>query len=399
MPSLPHGCYYSNFSVYPKNWKSVRASVKINWYIQYRFYDPEHEKPKQKFIKLMNEFKTLEERQEATQMLLDDEKHRLHVEGYNPIEGSMVPDRSRNFPINEFTPLCQALETAKDSMKVEHQIKLAMKSVLKFVVPAAESLGLHSMAVHRIKRKDIRAILSACEITKGTWKPANFNFYRAYLMMLFKEIMQYDAIENNPVQGIQKMKVIKKIRPTLSIEKRKKVDEHLKKVSYPFWRLVHIFFHSGCRTSELLNVRVEDVDLAGQRFKTLIKKGKQPIEKMRTINDQVKDLWQELLETAKADNYIFGKGLVPGAKRISSSQINRRWKRHVKDNDDLGVTEDFYSLKHLNTTQVVDLLSEEDAAALNGHSSTAMVVNIYDTAQERRRHERLKKVNNSFVDY
>ncbi|MEJ7740594.1 MAG: hypothetical protein WKF97_24520 [Chitinophagaceae bacterium] len=35
-------------------------------------------------------------------------------------------------------------------------------------------------------------------------------------------------------------------------------------------------------------------------------------------------------------------------------------------------------LKHLNTTEVVDALSEEEAAKLNAHTSTAMVIEIYD---------------------
>lgn len=65
MIQLPNQCHCSHFNVYPKNWNSPRASVKKDWYITYRFYDPLHRNtPKFKngklvMIKGMNHFKTL----------------------------------------------------------------------------------------------------------------------------------------------------------------------------------------------------------------------------------------------------------------------------------------------------------------------------------------------------
>jgi integrase len=395
MLNLPHGCYCSELSVFPKNWKQRSASLKITWYIHYRFYDPASgTRPRQVFIKGMNRFKTLAARQDSTQALIDDELQRLQVEGYNPITRAAIPE-STAAVITALTPFCIALKIASETMKADHQVKIAFKSVLKYIKPAAESVGLDMIPISRIRRKDIRAVLNAREKLKGPWTAHNYNFYRAYLMMLFKEIMEFEAIDENPVRDIQKMKVTKKIRQTLSLDKRIKIDQYLKEKSYPFWRFMHIFFHSGARESELINVRKQDVDLANQQFKTLIKKGRQPGEKLRTIKNQILPLWQELVDQAQAGDYLFSRQLVPGTNKISARQITRRWKR-IKDNKELGISEDFYSLKHLNTTQVVDLLSEKDGAAMNAHTSTAMVVNIYDTAQERRQHERLKNVNNAF---
>lgn len=34
MPLLPHGCQCSEISVFPRNWGTVSASIKLNWRIQ-----------------------------------------------------------------------------------------------------------------------------------------------------------------------------------------------------------------------------------------------------------------------------------------------------------------------------------------------------------------------------
>jgi hypothetical protein len=61
----------------------------------------------------------------------------------------------------------------------------------------------------------------------------------------------------------------------------------------------------------------------------------------------------------------------------------------------LGITADLYSLKHLNTTEVVEALDEQAAAKLNSHTSTAMVVGVYDVRNEQRRNAKIILVNNS----
>jgi hypothetical protein len=75
--------------------------------------------------------------------------------------------------------------------------------------------------------------------------------------------------------------------------------------------------------------------------------------------------------------------------------ITRRWQRRVKK--DLGILIDFYSLKHLNTSEVVDHLGDQAAAAQNGHLSTFMVNTVYDVKKEQRSHEQLKQLSNPFA--
>ena len=78
-----------------------------------------------------------------------------------------------------------------------------------------------------------------------------------------------------------------------------------------------------------------------------------------------------------------------------------RWKRHVKDA--LGIRADLYSLKHLHTTEVIDILESQEqsdataqAAGHNSHNSETMVIKIYDVKRGKREHDKVKGIGNAF---
>jgi hypothetical protein len=106
---LPNGCSCSTPSVNPKNWKScTKSALKKDWYISYRFYDPEFDKPKQVTIQGMNMYREVSERRCSTQIILDDELHSLKVLGFNPITKKYLikeqkPLRLDPERLNEFT--------------------------------------------------------------------------------------------------------------------------------------------------------------------------------------------------------------------------------------------------------------------------------------------------------
>ena len=106
-------------------------------------------------------------------------------------------------------------------------------------------------------------------------------------------------------------------------------------------------------------------------------------------------LWIELLKGAKPEDYLFSVGLKPGSKKIIREQITRRWNVHVKKK--LNITPDFYSLKHLNIDETAAALDIKDAAAMAGHTTPVITIAHYALNEKDRQHERLRKVNNSFV--
>lgn len=399
---LHNNCRCSKLSVHPKDWKTVRASTKKDWYITYRFYDPTvtdiktgKVKPKLITIKGMNTFKDVLQRRTITQNLLDNELDLLLNKAYNPITKQFSHIEQTEYEIDPHTPFITALQLALEKIKCEKCTKEDIKSVLKYFEIAAIQLRFDKLQISQVKRKHIKLTLNHCEKVKEKWSANQFNHYRKYLSILFTELCELDAVEYNPIRDLSKQKTITKIRETLSTEDRIKVDAHLKNNHYNLWRFMHIFFHSGARESELVALKGVDVDLKKQRYKVIIKKGKTHRQVYKTIKDIALPLWTEIMQHCKADDFVFGLGLEANIKPTTNHLISKYWLKYVKK--PLGITADFYSLKHSNTTETVNILSDEDAAKMNGHTSTAMVVSIYDVGRKDRVHDRLKGVCNSFI--
>jgi len=403
MLQLPNGCYCSNLTVHPSNWKRITASVKKDWRIQYRFYDPmqkeKYPKGMLRLVKGMNRYKNQAERKQATENMIRIEMDILTTEGYNPITKKFIPPAAMG-EVSQNTPFIQALEYAFNKKSCVPKTKTDIKSCLKYVKEAIRQLEYQQMTIGDVERRHIKFILERCGINKTKWNAPRFNKYRTYLMSLFEELIEVEAVNRNPVRDIKKKKEVAVIRQTLTDEERKKVNDHLFKKCYPFWRFLHIFFHSGARETELMQLKKKDVDLAGQQFKVTIRKGNETREVMKTIKDLALPLWEEIMQNAGADDYLFGKGLVPRSVAIDSSQISRRWRRHVKNpvqKGGLGITADFYSLKHLNTDETAALVGIKNAAAQNSHTSTVITMKHYAKGEKKRMHETLKSVANAFA--
>jgi integrase len=394
---LPGGCSMSAPSISPANWKQVSASCKKDWYIFYRFYDPVN-RPKglPKIVKGMNDYKTAPERRAATERALEDELALLRG-GYNPATRSWAATEAGE--LTEYTPLVKALQTAAQLITCAEATKNDIRGMLHWIPIAITKARLDNLSVGEVKERHVLQILDRCSQIKSRWDWSvhKHNKYRSYLMILFKRIKKAGAIETNPCTDIEKerSKELKAKRTTLTPAERSLVDQHLRKTQYPFWRLLHIFFHSGARESEIMLVKGKDVDLEHQYFTRIVKKGSRFREVSTPIKDIALPYWTEAMATCGPDDFVFGRKFLPGPVGMKARHISRTWQRKVKV--PLGIDADFYSLKHSNSTETAAIAGEQAAAEQNGHPTTAMVRSIYDTKREEREHARLKKVNNPFA--
>jgi integrase len=401
MVKLPNGCLCSELSVNPKNWKTVRASVIKPWYIQYRFYDPSQKgTPNYKkfvIVKGMNEFPDLRARQQATSQILAHLERLLKVEGYNPIMEKVVTPLNGPQIIDPLLPLIPALRKASELVSTgkAETVKRDLRGIVATIEKAVVQLRFADLSISDVSRKHIKLILDQVQVIRKSDSAHRYNKFRTHLMMLFAELVELEAIEDNPVKSIKKKKGLKKIRPVLSHEERKRVDLFLQSNYYSFWRFMQLFFHSGARLTELVSLQVKDVDIPAQVFKLTIKKGSESKEVLKPIKDIVRNLWEEAIEGAKDSDYVFSRGLIPGPLKIQSYQITKRWYRLVKSK--IGIQADFYSLKHLNLDETAEILTIGDAAAMASHTSTVITMKHYATGEEKRQLDKLKKVKNKFA--
>ena len=385
-------------SVHPKNWNDGATTDK-DWYIHYRFHHPSltASKPKGHLIicKGMNIHKGMGDRRTVTRGITEDELRKLSA-GYNPITGKIEGNEtpSCEYLVSPDTGFIRALELARSLHPGEQKTKEGMKTTTVYIERAAISCRLDKVPIKDIRRRHILLLLETCGRQKNVWNNNQFNYYVRNLGMLFKILVRIEATEVNATNGIELRKKTKRVREVLTRTDRKLVDDLVASIP-PFRRFVHIFFHSGSRITEVMRIRGRDVQLHNQRFRRTIKKGGEIREVWTTIKDVALPYWKEAIAGCAPDDFVFSRGLIPGIKAIRPEQITRRWKRLVKDK--LGIEADFYSLKHLNSTETVELAGDQAAADHNAHTTTAMVVNIYDVAREERTHAKLKKVNNPFV--
>lgn len=386
MKELPHGCNCSEPTVNPKHFeKATKNDLKKDWYIQYYFYDPAHDKPKYVVVKGMNSFKTVLERIEATKVILDNELYMLEVEGYNPItkefRGRGSIDPSGEIAIDGNAPVTEAIKYIVPTLDISDNTKADIKNVSKYFNESLIATKNSRLRISDIKRRNIHTALNYTAIEKG-YSNDRFNKMRSYIMMIFKRLNEFDIIESNPVVGIPKRKTVKRLRKHHSPDQVERIKNHLEKNYYTFYRYLIIFFHSGCRSTELFRLQVKHVDIASSSFMVTVIKGGKREEQLRGINKNVLHLWKELLEGSKPNDFVFSKGLETGKKKISERQITIRYNRHVKEK--LNIDVDFYAFKHLHTTKVIELYGRDLASNINGHSSNLMNDRHYDIMKSER---------------
>ena len=402
--SLPNGCSCSQPKVSPKTWDRVNASVKKEWYIHYRFYDPlfadKYPNGYSKQIKGMNEYKVVKDRQIISRRLLENEVKLLTEQAYNPITGIFTPieEIAQDYIISPEIGLADGLQAS--FARIEGIVEDAndIKSTLKFIQKAIAELRLENLPIKNIRRRHAVMILDQCGKTKETWTASTYNRYRKNLGRLFRELIKVEAMELQPVdEFIELKKGTQDIKELLTPEEIKLINTRLRELNFPFWRFIHIFCNSGSRTPEIMKVKDTDVDLIRQTVRYTIKKDKVIRKVERPIKDDVLHLWEQLIVEAKKVGpgcYLFSEGLHPGKKSIRTDQIRHRWRLWVQIK--LGIKKTWYSLKYLNTDYMDSLYGSQVAAELNKHNES-MVNKYYAVNQKERRNEVIKKAPNPLM--
>jgi len=363
------------------------------WHIQYYFYDRPKNERLFVLVKGMNRFKTLNERRDATSELIKNELYLLKEKGYNPIAKKFFVEHASG--IDPKTGFIDALNKAFNLLKLEGTTLQDIRSTINFFEIAAKKMGIERMEIQSVKRRHLRDMLEMFGQLKKSWSAYSFNNCRAYLMMLYKKLLEQDAVDINPVKDIPKQMIIERVISLLTRAERIKIDSHLLEVDPDYRRLVQIFFHSGSRKTEMVRLKVSEVNLEQQTFKLLIKKGNRQKEVLRPIKNIAMEFWKEQLKDASPDDYVFSSDFKPGKTKTTTKRIGNKWKEYVKEG--LGIDKNFYWLKHLNLDETATILDDEAAAKMAGHTSTVITLKHYLVNKEEREMEKLRKVNNRFA--
>jgi site-specific recombinase XerC len=424
---LNNGCSRSVITVSPINWntpaeKAPANLIKKRWKIYYRFYDPAFKNDPAKWGQMiqvtgMNSIKDLAKRQAATQILLDAEKERIDEKLFNPITGKYYVVAQTVEEILPSTPFIDALTKAAGLIKCVDRMMEDIMCVIKRLETTSAKLfdkGYHKpylgLRISQVSRKHIVYLFEQCKKDNEKFSVHRQNRYRAYLMMLYKQLVKVEAVEYNPINDIPVEKgTIKKVKQLFTATEMLLIDTNLKAWEYHFWRYMRIFHRSGSRTSELTRLITDKVSLESQEFIVLVKKGRNYVEQVRPIPDDILPLWIEAMEEAKPGDYLFSEYFKPGNKQIDKTWVERRWAKYVQGYPEewkdeklrrencLYIKKTFYLLKSQNTDAIAKQLDLKHAAAADGHTNTTTTKNHYAIGEGRRELEKLKRTEVPFT--
>lgn len=398
MKNLINGCSYTETWVSPANWQTLTAkkSLKLIWYVACKFYDPNFENEYSNgflFKKRLNRYKTLEERKRAV-IIVKSEMDKMLSEGYNPILGEFMHldiYEAQNTEIG----LIDALNRVFKNKLGAYSTIIDIRSVLNYFGKSAKVLNLYNKPINQVRRADIKAILNNVYNINENFTDKRYNKYVKYLSGLFSDMEELEIIESNPMIRMKSKKTVHKLKEVLTNEQRERIKSHIYK-NYPdYWIFINIYFNAGCRLTEIMNLKISDLDMDNQRFKVLVKKGRDYYEKYYPIKDIALKYWYiHLSHPHKKTDYLFQFDYKPGPRKSDRHHPSRLWKTVVKD--ELKIKIDLSSLRHLNLDEITMLRSLGAAAVAGGHTSTRMVEKHYAVRERERQVENLKSVDNEF---
>jgi integrase/recombinase XerC len=193
------------------------------------------------------------------------------------------------------------------------------------------------------------------------------------LKSFYKFLQKTKQIEVNPLHKHQSLKIAKQVQVPFS---KKEISEVLttnnETVDFEFSRnklIVELFYSTGIRRSELINIKVTDIDLVNETVKVLGKRNKERyIPLLKSVQHSIKkyNLFRQEIETKETCFFITKKG-----KKLYDTLVYR-----IINNYFSGVSSKVkkspHIIRHSFATHLLDEGADLNAVKeLLGHSSLA----------------------------
>lgn len=366
------------------------------WYIHYRFDGKQF---RETFG--LNSIKDLKKREKeykihCASLLLELEK------GWNPNVSNEANIQSELYII-------EALKYSFDKKKLTlaDRTKTDYECTIRFVENAVKELKIETIKIVDLKKAHIKLIFDKIRVTRN-WSNKSVNKNLGYFKSLLSELVEWEILENNPAHGIKLLKVGETIANVPATdEESKKIKEKLLRDFPSFYVYMITIFHTGIRPKELLDIKLNMVNLNNNEIILPPEITKTDIARIVPINPFLKAYFEEMdIESYNQDFYLFGsnrehsnRGLkkeldfVPGPRRLNRDAASKLWRNLVKDDKKgLGFNVNLYSMKHLGANKKILAGVELDALReLYGHTSKMMTLRYAKIVKEVNRKQILEK--------
>ena len=240
----------------------------------------------------------------------------------------------------------------------------------------------------KVTPNDIRVFLFKYQKERGITN-RTLDKYRTYISSFYQWAVDEEYLERNPTRSIKPIKYEVKPRQALNQVELEYLRMACKNVREQ--AIVEFLYSTGCRISELSNVKLSDIDWKDKKV-TLFGKGK----KYRTsyINAKAEVSLKRYLETRQDDSeYLFVSCKKPYGQvhKAGLERIMRILSARTKEKISKNITP--HILRH--TTATIALgngMPVEDISKLLGHSSISTTMIYAHTSLENVQNEHKKCV-------
>lgn len=252
--------------------------------------------------------------------------------------------------------------------------------------------------------KDLKIFLKFLEENKiDTYKQIDYKFIRKFLEFLydeeyskktiarhisslrsfFKYLLRENKITNNPMTLISNPKLDKKLPKYLyyeEIEKILSIPDKNTTLGMRDLTILELLYSTGVRVSELVNIKIEDIDFSERQIKILGKGNKERFVLYgKVLSEYLEEYLPKRYTVAKDNTYLFinkyGNKLTDRGVRliidnvlkkgmidfhISPHVIRHTFATHLLDNGaDLKCVQELLGHKNLSSTQIYTHISNE----------------------------------------
>lgn len=205
-----------------------------------------------------------------------------------------------------------------------------------------------------------------------------FNNYILRASILFGWMIERSYRADNPFKGIRRKPKVEKFRTLITEEERRACLDWFAQHDPPMVLVCLFVFHTLLRPrSELLRIRVRDVDLHGGvvNVSGADSKGKR-IRRPAIPDVMLPYLKAYGLEAARPEHYVVGKGLKPGPEKCGHNTTGNRWAR-MREALGWPAEKELYSLRDTGIVQLIaDGVDLHYVMRQAGHRNIA-TTNIY----------------------
>ena len=312
-----------------------------NWYVDFKCYDPVEQKMKRKKYMLDGIEKVTDRKKRATE-IITNLTNRLRG-GWNP-----WADASNS---RQYTPFADVIELYTKYLEklfrakvIKENTLIDYKKRLKVFVEYSDKRYPPMAYIYQLDQLFISDFLDYILIDRDA-SARTRNNYRIWLSSFCSWLVEKQFLERNPIEKIKSLTEEEKKRAALSSDDLGKLNKYLMKHDPYFLLLCQFEYYTFIRPDELSNIRLCDIHLNEQKVFIASTISKNRKDGMDGLNDTLIKMMLELnIFAHDNNNYLFGKGFKPSAKK-STPRVYREYFNKIRKALKFPDSYQFYSLK------------------------------------------------------